>query len=447
MSWLVAFRGWDGAGGAIPRRTLVALFALALALRLAFLGAFYALPHFFTPESITDQWDTIARNLLHAHTLGWGAAPATPTITRTPVYPAFLAALMWVTGGRYALMRLLYLLLDAAVALLVVWTGRRVLPSQRAALAGGFVYALCPLPAWHICKLAADAFLGAVLLGALALFLGGVFDVRGARWRWVVVSGLAAGVAILTKKTILLLVPVWLVFMLVRHRFARRAVGVAAVYALAAAVVLAPWVVRNSRLAGRAAPLQTLTWTVYWYGEFVDAHAGQLGGAQFNRDARDYVTDLAGDGLWLPAYALTVRQDLSREATLRRLAMAHIRGDPAHAAARTARNVVRFWYLTETGRMTRYTAIAGAGFFLLFAAGVLILIRKRRWRWNAALVLATVLYFNFAYAPFFTVLRYMIPVTPLISIFCGVTVWRLIPAADRVSSTAGGRRGVCEPSS
>jgi 4-amino-4-deoxy-L-arabinose transferase-like glycosyltransferase len=405
-------------------RSLLVLYAVALGVRVAFLVALYALPAFFDPSEITDGWDRVARNLLEHGMLAWSPDPTSPTMTRTPVYPAFLTGLMLATGGNLLLVRILYLAADAALAVLVVLLAVRVACSRAEALAAGYLYAVCLLPAWHIAKLSPDAFLGLVLTTALLLFLRHVYDAgrHGVRRTMVVVSGLALGIALLTKKTILLVAPLWIVVAVAGSRFRRRTLVAAVAYLLAAAVVVAPWLYRNYRLAGRPAPIQTLAWTVYWYGDFVDANVDSLGTDSFYQRAFDYVAGLAGDGLRRPAYELTVAQDLAREERLRRLAMRQIREHPGRVAAKSARNIVRYWYLTETGRLTRYTKVAGAALFVLFATGVALLARRRRLDGAAVLLAVTVLCFNVSYAAFFSILRYLVPVTPLVCVFAGVGV-------------------------
>jgi len=349
-----------------------------------------------------------------------------PTITRGPGYVGFLTLLTLLTHENLLAMRVLYLLVDVVLVVLVARLSYEVITSRRAAFLAGVVYAMYPIPAWHIVKLSPDAFFSFVLISTLLLFVTTMERYGGAaRYRHVVAAGVLLGVAILTKKTALIAAPAWIVIALWSRRFERGAWLRAVVYAVLAGLVVAPWMYRNYRVAGRGAPLQTMTWHVFWYGEFVDREGGGVEDADFENRSVDFLGTLVGEHPYRISHELTPQEDLEREAKLKALALEYIRENPGAMAGRIRRNLVRFWYRTESGRMGRYTGTMGATLFALMLIGAGSLIASHRFTARAATLLVTIAVFQLAYAPVLSHIRYMIPVSPYISVFGGYALYRL----------------------
>jgi hypothetical protein len=408
------------------RRQWLVLIVLALGVRLGVLGGLYTHPGFFDPNYVTDHWDHISHNVIAGNGFSWTEDGSVPTLTRGPGYVGFLTVLTLLTHENLFAMRVLYLLVDVVLVLLVARLSYEVIASRKGALLAGVVYAMYPIPAWHIVKLSPDAFFSFVLISTMLLFLTTMQRHGPApRYRRVVAAGVLLGLAILTKKTALIAAPAWLLIALWSRRFERAAWLRAVVYAMAAALVVAPWLYRNYRVAGRPAPLQTMTWHVFWYGEFVDREGGRVESADFENRAVDFLGSLAGEHPYRISHELTPQEDLDREAKLKALALQYIRENPGAMAAKMARNLIRFWYRTETGRMGRYTGTMGATLFLLMLIGVGSLVVSHRFNERAATLLATIVVFQLAYAPVLSHIRYMIPVSPCVSIFGGYGLYRV----------------------
>lgn len=406
----------------------VSIVLVAILIRAALLVVLYSLPNdVYNPRYITDRWDNFSRNMVEYHTFSWVKDGSIPTITRTPVYPLFLAGLIAVTGDNLFLMKLLYLVLDGVLVLMIMKLSEQVFGDVAASTWAGVFYGLFLFPGWHASKLSPDVFNSFLLLGATMLYLRYVHDPvdEETPWRGIFVTGLVCGLAVLTKHVVVLLMPAWLLLTLAKKKFSPRSMVIVAGMVIAAALVLTPWLYRNYRVAGRPAVLQTLTWYNYWYGEYVDAHVDRLADPAFRADVAYYIGELAGDNIRKLPYALTVEEDLRREATLRSLALRHVREQPGHFIAKSSRNIVRFWYFTETGRMTKYTGVIGAIMFILTLLGLAYAARARHLNDRAVLLLATTLYLNLIYAPVFSIMRYMIPAVPYIAIFAGYGLSRL----------------------
>jgi len=404
-------------------RTQVLLLLLALGLRLALAVALYSRPSLFDPSYVTDNWDNIARNLLHGRGFSWVEDGSVPTMTRGPGYTVYLAALMLVTRDDLLLMRIIYLALDSAMAVAVLRMGCRVFNDRATGTVAGLFYAIYLLPAWHIMKLAPDALFSFVLFMALAAFVAMVESKqRGFRSTWLaVLAGILFGFAILTKQTAVLLLPVWVGVLLLQRQNYRAVVPSVLVWVVAAGIIVTPWLYRNYRLAGTIAPTETLTWFNYWYGDFADRNMSNMSAEEFSNAAADYIRNLGGSGIYLP-YSLPPRVDLEREKLFRNLAFHQIKSEPGHVVAKSMRNVPRFWYMIETGRMTRPSRVIGGLVGALFVSGSILSLLRWRRSPGAMLMLSTVVCFNLAYAPVFSIMRYMIPVVPYVAMFVGIVL-------------------------
>lgn len=406
------------------RAWLLLVLLLGAMLRIGLFSYYHSHPQHFDHRYVPDSWDTLAKNIIAHHSFSFAEDGATPTIARTPPYALFLAGLSLMTGGNLPAMRLLYLVLDTLFILAVVRFGYFAARSEPAALWAGLVYALTPLTAWYCIKLSPDAFISWIVVAHLFLCMRSFARTprRPAAFSLVVLAGLFAGFACLTKNLLLPLTMCLLLLAAVSHRFNRRFLLAALIYLSALASVLSPWLYRNYRIAGTPAPLHSLTWLVYWYGEYVDEHTEGLGAPGFNDSANRYIAGLVGESGTVPIYALDAASDLARERTLRRLAFQRIGNDPGHFLAKSSRNLLRFWYLTETRRLVAITRLFAVCISALFIAGMALLLGSNRRHELAYLVLA-ILYFNIAHAPFFAIIRYLVPVLPFICVFAGYALY------------------------
>jgi 4-amino-4-deoxy-L-arabinose transferase-like glycosyltransferase len=157
------------------------------------------------------------------------------TAFRPPLFPALLGGVFWVTGPSLGVAQAVNVVLGCTVVGLLA-TFTTLLAGRRAGLiAGGLAAVYPPL-------LAND---GPPLTESLALvlLLAGLLAVVRRRF---LLAGLAIGLLVLTRPSAQLLVPViglWMVFTVGWRR--------AAVFAVAVAVVVLPWVARNEAVFGK----------------------------------------------------------------------------------------------------------------------------------------------------------------------------------------------------
>ncbi len=237
-------------------RWIIAIFLLALVVRLAYVAYVHPNPRDGRYDD-TVWYDTTARHLAAGDgyvfdPTVWKTAtgdliyPAeqnlTPTALWPPGYPATLAIVYKLTGNSLVAARLLNVLFGALTAALVFLIARKLFDLMAAAFAG-ITLALLPGHVMFTGILLSETYFGFLVALILTLFLYFVFDRARAN------VPLIAGLGALTAFTGYVrgeFTAFGLVIALLMLLYFRRAAFVPLVaFALGAAVVITPWVIRN----------------------------------------------------------------------------------------------------------------------------------------------------------------------------------------------------------
>ena len=195
-------------------------------------------------RAYVDKGDDFARTFLASGTYGF--IPGHPSAYTQPLYGFFLVPLYWIFDRSWVTVGLAQIAIAAATALVVYELGRHFL-SRRAALIGALAATLEPYLIWHDVHMNREILdqllAAAVVLLTLAL-------VQRPRTELGIALGAVAGVAVLGNVRLLFLPLLVAGFALA---YAGRAAAVPAVAVVAAAAVLvAPWVIRNRVFVGCA---------------------------------------------------------------------------------------------------------------------------------------------------------------------------------------------------
>ena len=236
----------------LTRRQKLALviFVVAVAARLGFVAVCGSIA---TPD--TAGYQLLAQNLVHFHAFSASEKPPLQTaIFRPPVYPFFLA-LLSPAGHPAIIPAIAQGVLDALVcAMLFLMASRVARPPF--AVAVSLLYALHPGAIAASATLLSDALFTALLFaaGCLAMMAAERMSSTLALF-----SGVTFGLATLCR-SIGVLVLIAVACVLIVRRFRRMAL----VLALGAVILIAPWIVRSSRVAGRFVFIQAPSF-INWY--------------------------------------------------------------------------------------------------------------------------------------------------------------------------------------
>ena len=269
-----------GTGGVCRARSIVAAaVVLGLALRVAFAFGYWVGKPLTHDET---EYLHLARNVAQGRGFTYGhTSPAdgtSPQFGRAPLYPAFLAAVLRVSGtsrgdneapgpSELNAIKAAQAILGAIVIwLIAVLAGRAAGPAAMAMAA--VVAALYPPLAWIGAYVLSETLFMVFALSAVAI-LGLVVDAnaststRSQRTEDLIVftAGLVAGLATLTRPFMLLFLLVAAVWLLLRRRL-----RTLAALAVGAMVVVLPWTARNVQATGHFVLVASEGGVTFWTG-------------------------------------------------------------------------------------------------------------------------------------------------------------------------------------
>ena len=197
-------------------------------------------------EAYVEKSDVFARTLVSSGTFGF--LPGVPSAYTQPLYAWFLAGLYWPVDRSWAVVGLAQVLVAVVTALLVLAIGTH-LASVRTGVLAALVATLHPYLVWHDIHVNREI-LDGLLAAAIVLLALLAYERRSLP----LALGLGAvtGLAILSNARLLLLPLVLAPYVAWRVRPAGRAIAAAALVVVGAALVTAPWVVRNKVVIGCA---------------------------------------------------------------------------------------------------------------------------------------------------------------------------------------------------
>jgi hypothetical protein len=431
-------------------RVAAALVVVALLVRIAFV---IATPG-YVPAHDDRDYDRLACGLATGEgytragpptppeDCGHSAEPGRPTAFRPPGFPMFLAAVYTISEplgvDRWAAARVAQALLGTAVVALlglVAWRlwGRR---TGIAALALGAVFAPGVVLGG---ALLTETLFVALMLAALAAVLAD--RAAGGDRRWLIAAGVLCGLAVLTRSNApALLLPLAIAVASAGERPLRARLGRAAALVGVAALVVAPWTLRNAVALDAFVPVTT---------EAGSALAGTY--SDETRHDRDW------PGAWKPPAHFRelrpvldpVRRDEPAEqrALLER-SLRYMADNPAYVAEVGGLNLWRlsglegrdWWHFSgRTLSLPGWTADVGGVAFLAFlalaAVGVFTAAARAapRWLWlMAVLMLASVIFVVGE-------TRFRAPVDAFVVLLAALAVARLVPVKRPANAGAVAR--------
>jgi 4-amino-4-deoxy-L-arabinose transferase-like glycosyltransferase len=186
-------------------------------------------------SAFTDKSDDFALTFVHHGT--FGLVPGQPSAYTQPLYGFFLVPVYWIFGREWWSVGFVQILVATGTAFLVYAIGARVL-SRSAGVFAAVVSTLNPYLVWHDVHLNREI-LDQLLAAALVLCV--VVAAERKSLPWSIAAGVYAGLAILGNVRLSALPVVLAGYLLVRTGWSWAPVALLA----AAAVTVAPWVVRN----------------------------------------------------------------------------------------------------------------------------------------------------------------------------------------------------------
>ncbi len=220
------------------RTWAILIFGVALILRLAYLLEITSSPYFYDPI-IDEAW-----NLRWAESILAGNFWGDQVYFRGPLYPYLLAVFLAVTGSELFWVRLLQALIGCASVVLTYNLGRRLFSETVARIASA-AHALYGMLIFYETMLLIPVIF--IFLNQLGLYLL-IVHRKNKKWQTLGLIGLIFGLAAIARPNILLVMPLlagWVFWERRRLVSSARAVFLAVVFLIGAALAIAPVTVRN----------------------------------------------------------------------------------------------------------------------------------------------------------------------------------------------------------
>jgi len=335
---------------------------------------------------------------------------------RTPGYPGFLAAAMWV-GGRHTLaVRLVQAIVSALAPLLVYVLARRWVDAK-AALVSALICAVYHYFIAISTFVLTESLFPTLMLGVLVGLAGLSAKVRP----WLAVgTGILTGATVLVRPSFLLYVPFWGAASLVfGHR--RRAVAANLAIALAlTGATMAPWVVRNCLVTGHFVPTSTTVGVTLYDG--LSPSATGASDQRFTLDPQ-----------W---YELS---HIEKDRTWRRLAVQWAWRNPFRFLELAAIKFARFWSPWPNAAVFSAWPIKLGAAAAMIPMVVLVVIGLARWpagqRRQGLFLLGPVLYFCLLHMVVVSSIRYRVPAMVPSAVLAAVGLCVLLGRGNWVRTT------------
>ena len=217
---------------------ILAIFLLALALRIIYLLQIKNNPHFFSPAMDPLYHDVWAQNIAGGNWIGG------KVFFRAPFYAYFLALVYKIFGHSYIIPRVIQHLIGSFSCVLVYFLAKRLF-NRTVAIVSGFIAATYGMLLYFEGELLLDSFLVFFDL-LLILFLLKARDNR--KFSTWFVCGIILGFSAITRPNILVFIPfVWLwIYLIFRGKESLKAVGTyAASFLLGSILIISPVTLRN----------------------------------------------------------------------------------------------------------------------------------------------------------------------------------------------------------
>ena len=397
------------------------IFALALALRLAYLMDLRHTPFFSAPQMDALYHDQWARRLAEGDWIGNGV------FFRAPLYPYFLGVFYALFGPDYVLVRVVQFVIGAATAAMTAWMVDRRFGRVAGVVAGLLVATHGPLVYYEgeLLLVVLEAPLFLLTLWSLDRAAG---SASARKWAS---AGICLGVAALVRPTILAVLPCVAVYAIVRR--ARIPLAAPLAYGGAAILVLSPVLLRNAVVGHDLVPVASQGGLNYYLGNNPAADGMAAVAPEFRRTWTGGIED--ADRLAELASGRPLRPSEVSSYWLRR-ALAWAREHPGDFLRLQMKKLALFWdgfeipnnddyyYFSQLTRIFRTPLLLDFGVLgpLALTGAVLgIARRKLPFAW---LVVPVVLWV--VIAAFFVCGRFRASTAPMLAAWAGIGVAELV---------------------
>ena len=378
--------------------------------------------------AFTDKSDDFAQTFVHHGTFGF--IPGEPSAYTQPLYGFFLVPIYWIFGRTWWSVGVAQIAVATATAFLVYAIGGRIM-SRRVGTLAAVIATLNPYLVWH------DVHLNREVLDQLvaaALVLCTLIASERRSLAWAAGAGACGGIAVLGNVRLAFLPLVIAAYLLYRNGWSWAPVAVLA----AAAIAVAPWVIRNRVQVGCFA--LTTDARALWKANNAQTY-GLLAAGKWIDDVKDppghpFPNPEEARDIYRQSGVKKHVDECSNEGYYQREAWVFVRDHPSEKAKLSGQAIRMEW----DPRTTASATDSGRGFIrswaqplymsFLYVLGLLgLAVVPRRF---AVLVLAVLAYQTLAAVVFVGATRYRVATDFLIALPAAAALdWALARRASR----------------
>lgn len=398
---------------------IVGLIAIKGLLLFAVLPLFHhAVTEVYKADVFPDGYDLIAQNLLEGH--GYRMyADTSETLFRTPGFVMVLAGIFAIAGKSLPAVKAFNMLLSLLTGWLLFKFASRVMGSWLAALIASAIFLLYPGTLIVESRGGPETTFTFSIVLFMLLFYRALDTLR---YRDFALAGAVLGFGLLVKSTLTLALPILFLFSVVRQRERAslwRLTSLFAISALAASLVLSPWVIRNYNLTGEFIPTSTLGGLVAFQGQYVAEHhsTGKQHWELLNEAAQEQERIARDMGFrrkltFFPQF-YSAADEVRYYRALGDEAKAKYEKSPSLLLQVGTYNLWAFWFQGKTTKATTLNMVLTIPFLILSTIGAYVAMRRR---FCVGPLLLVVTAFVAVHLPLIAVARFYIPLVPLLAV-------------------------------
>ncbi len=409
---------------------LLAIAAVAIKGLILFVGipAYESFFHTeYQADLFPDQYDLLAQNLIDGH--GYRFLPETASTTiRTPGFVLVLAGLFFLFGKSLAAIKAFHLVLSSAAAYFTYRLGTGITGSSKAGAAAALLYFFYPGTILADTRGGIETLFTFSIILFLFLLYRAIESKRAIEFA---AAGACFGAAMLIKSSAILFPAALLAYLVAaepRMPAVKTALANFAIFAVAAGLVMSPWIARNAMLTGRFIPTMSVGGLAAFQGAYVaknqgrgKEHAGLVfeAAAEQNEIARSMGLRFTDKGTPFFPQFYTIQDELTYYGHLGDLVLQDYRQHPSSLLKAVSYNAAAFWIQGRTAKATLYNALLTIPYLGLSIGGMVLALRQHC---KIAPLVLFIGAFYVLHLPVIAMARYYVPLVPLLSILASISL-------------------------
>jgi 4-amino-4-deoxy-L-arabinose transferase-like glycosyltransferase len=407
------------------RRSPAIPLLLIVAINVAWFFLFPRVGGIVGAQTGTDGYKEIAESLVRGH--GFIFSPGVRSIKelgymkREPIYPLLLSGILRLTGTLSPTVLCLFQTSFSLISCYLIYRlGEKIFGISIGRLAT-FIYALHPISFWYSTRFASEIVTVPVILLCL-LFIENFFaeptNTKAAR------VGLSVGVVILTRSAFVMLLPVILLFMLLKWRTKPyQFLSYAFIVVFFYASIHSLWIIRNYSIAGGIVPFTTSGGGSFFIGNKVveqfDLTKLTAGEEEAENAAQALYRSVQDDISARVPHMSLPQLEAQTDKQLNALAYQFVRENPFFAVRKFLSGLCFIWFLSDTTAKSWGWMLCQMPLLVLAVLG---LCRQRQWGFSQRFLLCVVVSYIVPYTLLLALARYSMPIIPVVILFASYGV-------------------------